>query len=346
MDSKCPPKSKNKSGLIFAFALILLIFTLTQGGLSAQDALPDPIYSGPFPRSWSWSADSLQFAFTNGIEPIPAAVEMNDEDWFEYDVTTRLLIRHIQWPLQPTLTDAEETIFSPGATFMFASPDGRFLIYAGDRQPDELFWMKIADRQNQKASNLPDFVLSPTSGTEDFNVLWSADSASFVTSSTSENGYNIVDYTSNFQSDLSKATVEDIDGGRFHKRLFTVLKAYDVSDNGEIVLCELEEYTETVDQSNLPLKLAIWNTEKDSIAQVIDNLDGKTITGASFAAGDDSKLLVTNDSGLIEYDLSTDTSTILYPAFKGNAVIFSPDAHYAAIIADNGNVMIAPIPIS
>ena len=72
--------------------------------------------------------------------------------------------------------------------------------------------------------------------------------------------------------------------------------------------------------------------ESTQVSQIIETLDGRAVRGASFAPDDESKLMIVNDSGLVEYDLVTDQITVLDASIQADEAIFSPNAEYVALI--------------
>jgi hypothetical protein len=256
------------------------------------------------------------------------------------------------WPLQPVLTTAEIRIFKPllvgATTFIFASPDGRYLVYSmQDTQR-----LVIGDRMLGQTYLLPDISIpDPTTGPDQFRILWSDDSTAFtvVFASAFSDEFGAV-YVRGFADNAATIETVFIGASLIGGRAFRHLTVHDLSaDGGLILLSGAEMFPNSDLPPSLPI-LILWNPAAPEDGEVLVSLPGK-IRGASFEA-DESKLLIVDERGLVRFDRISNQVAVLNSNISAEWVsqaLFSPDAEHAALIhedADAGNKAIYVIQIA
>ncbi len=329
---------------------ILFLFSTT--ATLAQSNSASPFYPD-IPYNEIWSANSQKFVFYDtAAGDLEESVQISTPNWLEYDVTTQETTNQNTWPLQPTLTDDERQTFDVSTnpdgreSFIYESPDGRFLVYGkGNETDDSGRWsIGIADRQQGQAVTLPIHVWDPFSGPRYFKVLWSADSKAFAANFLSDDGTPVFVHVGGYEADLSGAVVNwfsiSVKDRNFYPFGGYGQDIFALSGDGSHVLLTSNE--ETAEDPSSPVKLLLWDVLNPDASQIIDSLDGGKIGATSFVPGDETKLLILNDAGLMLYDLSNGESTQITTDINTESTqraAFSPDGNWLVSVTGDGAFM-------
>jgi len=106
----------------------------------------------PFVRLSMWSSDSTSVVFLPEYGGVAVQVPQ-DAAWQQFDLRTKQVTKSVIWPFQPTLTDQEKVAFVLGSegrdvSFAFTSPNGKYLVYAGQMSAERTWAVMLADRQS------------------------------------------------------------------------------------------------------------------------------------------------------------------------------------------------------
>ncbi|MCC6976509.1 MAG: hypothetical protein IT322_21070 [Anaerolineae bacterium] len=135
---------------------------------------------------WAWDSRSFAFSLDN-----PIAEDPNDTDfWVHYDLTNNDFTKSSTYPFLPHLTPLEENFFmitpqSNARSFFYASPNDRYIVYAGGELTLEggegkyLSWM-IGDRMTRTIFDASSPVFYPFLKLDSFDIKWDLESKSFV----------------------------------------------------------------------------------------------------------------------------------------------------------------------
>lgn len=324
--------------------LILSIFTTIVGvspfvySIDAQSDDLTPIYTNTAPEQFAWSTDSTNFVFLGSTTQ--RGVQIPEPNWYSYDVATAILNNASTWSLQPVLTSTEIANLNPflagNTTFMFVSPNGRYVVYTiQDTQA-----LALGDRLLGQVYPIPNvFIPSPTIGTDQFRVLWSADSTAFIAiyASAHSDEFGIL-HVRGFADNPVKIEMLPIGATLIDGRAFRYLNAHDISADGSHVLLSGIEVFPNTDLPPSPLKLILWNPSSPEDGEIFDMFTGQ-ITGASFEA-DENSLLIVNEQGLVRFDRTTNEIAILNSGIDSEWVsqaLFSPDGEFVALIHEDVN---------
>lgn len=340
------------------FALILLallpIEAIAQSSSSLDEYILVTIPSELFPRQAMWSNDSQRFVFHEYADVPKARVNMpeGEDDWIQYDTLSNTVTRHTRWPLQPQLSPKELALLSPAIgedgeeSLIFESPNGNYIVCLCGG-------ITVYSRLQQAFVNLPYSVIEPFRGPDEFGLHWSQNESAFIYSTRDvwDFGADFLAHISNYTGDVAEAQVVIpellIRGDRYtnrpHNFRLVREKVYDVSTDGSQVLFAMR-YTNLQNINNEPLRLIVWNVSDPDASVIIDDIDIETIKGASFIGDSTTDLLVINDDGLIQYDVSLGTNSVLAPSLSASEAYFSPDSRYVALtccIDVSGQLMVA-----
>jgi hypothetical protein len=293
-----------------------------------------------------WSTDSQRLAFRSGFTD-EMGVTLSDDNWLQYIPSTATLTRHNTWPLQPDLTQAEQQIFNPAITaegqksFLNYSPNEHYLVYADAPLVNDVGWIvNIGNRQTGQIVNTSALILDPFYSPLLFETLFSDDSTAFVIVTSDIASQPVIQYVSGYTNAPSSPSFEDLSYLVVDGVDYTSFSAGDLSDDGSKVL--LLGYKAT-GETNLPMEVIVWNVVNSIDSQVLDSFSA--VVGASFAPGTENRLLIVTELGLIEYNLSTDTFTVLNSEIRSAWVaeaIFSPDGQWVAFVDIHNNLYVEP----
>lgn len=301
---------------------------LAPGPFSAQEVVLEPVYNGFYARNISWSHDSRFVSFQPSESQI--GVQVTDQSWYQYDVATGVLSKSNTWPHQYHLTAAEQMIFNPAGhaegtpSFILASPSGRYIVYGrqeGTRRP-----ITLGDRDSGAfiSSYTAD---NPFLGPDVFNVLWSADESAFAMISSATNGGIATLYGADFNADINSGQIEVLHSVELSGQIYSVVSPYDISTS-EIFLLHVVS-----DTSRWRSYLMVFNYAEPHASLVIQ--DFTSISSASFAPFDETKLLIVTEMGLVLYDLATLSYRLLDSSVNSDlsngGAYFSPDGEWLAL---------------
>jgi hypothetical protein len=309
----------------------------------AQDDALQPIYSSPDIMNVKWSTDSQFLVFGLAENDVRSSTG----DWLRYDVSTEETQRSNRWYLQPRLRPGEEALFQPyDRTFVYASPDERFIAYAVEH-PSPITTVPIlavGDRQREEVVALPDvyYIRDPYGGPDDFEVLWSADSRSFtLTNRFGRSGDTLLVtslFVTGFASEPPDVQVQDwseslvIAGQEYYSS-----EVHAIGLTGERVLIESNVGDLGTNEIFDNTHLILWNTQQPSDSLALTAIDTSHLIAATFHPTAPDKLLLVNERGLVEYDIHSRRMTVLNPAYHsglGDYGLFSPDRAWLAIVED------------
>jgi hypothetical protein len=194
----------------------------------------------------------------------------------------------------------------------------------------------LADRQSVKTAKIPIRAIF-------FDVGWNPTSTAFVVAIRSQNDFVTSHVVYGFATDVTQFKIQNI-------RVFTLNdktymaddQVYQVTHDGQRVL--LAAYEDSGESF-----LMVLNMANPVQSQVVETFDGKGIMAAGFSPQSESKLLIENESGVLQYDLTTGTSTLLDTGVKSSVdfevssardASFSPDGKWLAAnhIEEDGQV--------
>ena len=326
------------------FLALLLLFVSYSPTHAQRDGF-EPITQNGVNLGSAWSIDSRRFVFGEGTNQ--AGVRVTDESWYEYEIETGILKRGNVWPLQPTLTGSERRLFDPAitpdgrASFMYPSPNGRYVAYA--HFGTDIINVDVADRHLHRDIHTPAYVFDPFFSPYGFRVLWSEDSTTFVTLTQQPLGSDPLtpQYVSDFNTGYANLTFIDLGYLNVDGRKYGSYNAYDISKNGRFVLLRVDEYTAG---GYSPLHLMVWDAENPDASHVVD--DFSEVVEAAFAPGDESKLLILTELGLVLYDITSDGFTVLTEEINSTWVslsFISPDGQQLAVTDHGGWLYVVDI---
>jgi hypothetical protein len=121
---------------------------------------------------------------------------------------------------------------------MFLSPDGNYLAYANPRGTQTYAPVRLANLRTLQTTSTEIHALGMDRGTEYFNVLWSANSSTFVFSATPIEATEpqFFYHVSQYFTDLSELVVHEIDSLTIDSQLFSTTNVFDISSDGSRVL--------------------------------------------------------------------------------------------------------------
>jgi hypothetical protein len=108
----------------------------------------------------------------------------------------------------------------------------------------------------------------------------------------------------------------------------------DISDNGDRVLLTGRQHPPGQNPYSMPTELIVWTPSNPEKSYILEQFSSQNIWAASFAPGDDTRLLLVTDTNLIQYDLLTGETTILrsdFGSFSFAYALFSPEGNWLAI---------------
>jgi hypothetical protein len=174
--------------MVLALAICLVILAsglMTDRPVRAQLPTGRPISPKSMAGGASWSTDSRYYVFATSISG--NGIESPDPMWSKYDTQTGNTAEFNIWPLQPQLSTAERKVFKTAAlidskSFMFSSPNGRYIVYAGNIPigNSAAFPVMLGDRQTLQAVDTGMQIGSPFDGPQDFQVIWNDASSAFT----------------------------------------------------------------------------------------------------------------------------------------------------------------------
>lgn len=278
---------------------------------------------------FEWARDSRSFAYS--LDSPEVRDSFNSERfWTHYNLDTETFVESSTYPFLPQLTPQEETTFVRTTnTFSYLSPDGRYLLYAGEIKYEGVetrYWtLMIGDRQSQSTLALPYPLFQPQSKIGAFDVKWAQDSRSVILEICSNPIYcdpSFVIHIRGLESGLSGLVIDDtnISNPVLEGVEYQTLGLIDFSGDGTWAVLGVGE-----DYGLGASHLMMYNLVNPQSSVLVTEPIGQ------FATPDGSKMLYINDQGIYRYDWANHTSTLLTTevnnaiAFQG---AFSPDGRW------------------
>lgn len=308
-----------------------------------------PIYVGSGITNVKWSEDSSSLVFQEPFNSDYGVFTPEHDTWFQFFVGSRQVIRTNSWPLQPPLTLAQRQRFEIAtASFIFASPDKRYLVYVAE----PLGWdnpvqrpLAIADLQTNQHKIIWDILVQGMSSfLFDYHVLWSGNSRVFFVVGGGYGGQRQPFYISNFAPNLNTLTIQPIvEGLAFGGETIYPQRIFDLSDNGGQILLEdlRPDYT---------TRLFLWDVNDLSVSKLIPTTT--YVVEAAFKPDNEQMVLFVDEDGLKRHDLNANTTTLLdvtaNPSWADGGIWISPDIQYIALYDSDvgGRDWLYVVPIS
>jgi hypothetical protein len=318
----------------------------------------DIVVEGDFANSYefSWAMDSQRLVFINNDlrSSYEHAVTLSEPAWQEYNVITQSLSNgSLTWPLQPTLSSAEISIFQPHE-FILAAPNNRLLALVSE----DTHSLVIANRDMLTVAetsihvSLPNFVGAMPSG-----AYWSADSTSFVYLG----GAELVPEPALFYvhvpdpSNLAITTVTFFDNVMIGNHAYmmggeieTSDRLFDLSTDGTHILMSARRYSDT----GIPQRseLVVWFPNNTPESYIVDVVDVEQICNASFSPHNDDEIVILLSNGrLLHYNVETLRVKMLPVTLDGIQTcretgsqvhtLFSPDGTWLAILNQTTGIL-------
>lgn len=296
-----------------------------------------------------WSSDNGQFTYYNselGTSTRPLSVNADSAGWRSIEVATGSLSEGMYtWPLQPILTQAEQSALNP-ASYIHQSPDGNILFFP---QADviegpiyDIYPLAIANRNTGQVVIFSLGVDGVPFSPNYFKVTWSDNSHALAFKYLNFSGLVLIWHLAipDF-NDLENHTLQRFDTIIINDLPYstTAFNAVaieddllDISADGQQVLLIGRDIT----NYDNPAELIIWNPYTGNAEVVASdfNFTAEGFVRGSFAPDGSERFLLANSRGLFLYDLSTNqTSLIRNDEDILNAnYFFSPDGTWLAVM--------------
>lgn len=281
----------------------------------------------------SWSADGRFFVFGN--DTIPSAVTSDTSSWLSYDSETKILSEgYDRWPLQPSLSNAQQNLIALGRhvdgneSFAFLSPSGQYLVYGTSQLPKN--WsdenaapLAVADLTDKNFISYETLVVNPFRAIDrilGFSVEWADDDSAFIASNYGSFGVSSVYYVTGYSSGVING-YEELYVIKVAGENYPVAYFYDISSDGNTILLNAQQGGADV--------VIFWNSQMGAKDRIIFDRNDNVFDASFSSTKQDVVLLLTQNSGLLEYDLVRGESTVLNPNLTYNAV-FSPNGNQVA----------------
>jgi len=245
-----------------------------------------------------------------------------------------------------TISPAKLSHFNIKSGFS-VSPDSEFIIYLREPSAAESNNMTLhIGNVDSGASVDTKLALGKDAP---FNVAWSKNSRSFAVISGGDDTYQstgLVAIGSNFHEQMSTFklwTLAPFENGGVQWQPtnfsdYPVADRFELSEDGNFVLFGIRSVDRAEDASDNEYRLAVINLQSLERSQIINGVDAKQLSSATFVPNESSRLFLIDNKGLALYDLETNTSTILdkdiaFPWVR--TALFSPDKAFLAIVHSN-----------
>ncbi|MBE7514911.1 MAG: PD40 domain-containing protein [Anaerolineales bacterium] len=279
-----------------------------------------------------WARDSRSFV-TSSSQPVVS------DNWIYYAMDSDTFTDSSIYPFLPQLTTEENALFirHPDA-FSYLSPDGRYLIYAGDTFVSEGYPWMIGDRQTQTTRMMEPPLLEPFSKKDGFDVTWDHGSKSLIMTVCANPFFcsraNAYVYVRGFENGLSSIVFdyEDLTFPVLAGVEYRTLELLDFSGNGRWALlwAGILEDVRKMDGS-VHDHLIMYNVMNPQSSFLITDSLGIVPRSFRFATPDGSQILYIDNVGIYRYDWANHTSTLLTTEVNNTKVdlgAFSPDGRW------------------
>jgi len=346
--------------MLCAISLILL----SASPIRAQTPNPVITVSSGDTAGPEWSQDGRYLAWLEE-GPNPSAQDFVDyPNWRLYDIQTQQISTSNGYPFLPKLSPQEAAVFTPdppgGETYdkhpklVFVSPNGRYLVYAGKRQPfeDGFVWhLMLGDRQTLQVQET-NLLLYNASYLSAGSIAWNADSSVFVLTQSitaSSSGANIAPalyvtgYAGNIAGYQNQSQIaEPVIGGQKYQTEWV----WSLSKDGRYVLITGMAEPGTVTSGvRIPERLIVYDAQDNSQSRVLTGIDAFKMTDAHFIVDDPGHVLLINEKGLILYDVAAQNWTVLNPRLVSDKFFtkLSPDNQWAASLDGAGKLYLVQL---
>jgi hypothetical protein len=333
-----------KSIKITSYCLAAFVVVILGINTNAQPALPI-IYSHVLHiHNASWSSDGALFTFQLGTyinyDLILGVNTPEFESWFAYDanqegLSSKGATTWRQYEKLASHLSAQITLAThpDGAiSFIFPSPNERYVVYAAPRQRGDPFGYALAvtdviTRYTSIISNVRTVYLSDF--TNFYNVIWSAGSTAFVVQHDSGFAADITTYVSDNAADFNPAKIVDLSRIDINGRSLETSREFAaISEDGKKVALSVRA---NVNESYL----LIWNSKDIVSSQFIPT--GQyyyPVVAAAFVNGDQVVLYI-SEEGLMKYELATQETVLIDASINSTWVDkawFSPTGKQIALL--------------
>lgn len=327
------------------FSLILVVISallITRPFLSTAQSTLEPVFTGWLISDVAWSQRSDQIAFHINFLPDGSlaqnGLEVTDESWYRYDLQTSTFTQMNSWPFQQLLTETEETLLAPvesmigEKSFSAQSPTGKYILYSRASSNNSI--ITIANRLTGEILESDYRATDPYGGTDNFRALWSGDETTFALLTKDMGSWNTTLLGDHFETNVTNGRIERLLDIEINGMLYSLLEGYDLSYNGDLLLIEGFENVSNISLNDRHSRLILFNTTNPQLSRVI--LADREVRAASFSPYSEDQILIVTDTGLILYNLTSNTSTVLNAAinneFANRDAIFSPTGHWLVFI--------------
>lgn len=230
------------------------------------------------------------------------------------------------------------------------SPNGRYLIYPTNKR-DAAWQIGMKDLQTGQTVITDAFVWNAYA----YHVIWDDASTKAVVFDRQSNDilftkHHIYGYSESISNVISLGSKAVRLDDPPPSRDYSIYEPYQFSDGGGFILSIALD----VNSAPYPAYLMLWNYEQPAQSRVLPNLNAEKTLAAIFAPNDPSKILLVNELGLCEYDLNTNTISVidgrineawliqqrriqLFDSryeYRRSRALFSPDGHWLAYYVD------------
>jgi hypothetical protein len=329
------PNLMNAITIVF----VIGILDLTYGPIIAQPPTPDefaPIFGTEISVA-EWTRDSRTFIFYPGQ---PTEIT-SDIPWNVFDTQNRQLTQQNTWPLRPNLTSAEIQAF--GLTIdnykvheplYFLAPDGNTLVFARQVECGEqacLYHLVLADRRTQEIFDTNTNVFYPFN-LDAFRVIWNNSGNAFVLMQTEEFAGNIAvltTYVTGYAQGVSHTQATNtVSSLQLNGNSYKSIDAFQFSSDDNMLLIR------ALNLSNDQFALIDYNLNNPNQSILVPDQYGTTAVAAGFAANSQTRILMFNSAGLVQYDLVNGQIIVLNDKLETTQLVraawFSPNGEWFA----------------
>lgn len=321
--------------------LFVLAGVLWPSHVSAQD---DPheknriLLAGVNIVNISWSPDSHNLVFqvesydNEADRPIYGPYTPGTDYWHSYSVETGQILRGEIWPLQPHLTPQQFQDFEiyhngNDQSFVYISPNGRYLIYSGQVPANAGYGLPLGiadldtgthrlldESEDVERNDIPGYI-------EAYKIQWSENSTAFTLDSWFGRGIYHISQLDNLDT-LVVRWLNPAEGLPLGDSTFRPGAIFDLSIDGDRILTWAGD-------------LVIWDVTTTTGTSI--SVEG-IVAGAIFTP-DEQAILFVDEEGLKRHDIAENQTTLLNPEISSTwadgGAYFSPDGKYVAINADD-----------
>lgn len=343
--------SRSSTKLINVIAIIFVIgiISLTYEPLVAQPPTPDefaPIFGTEISVA-EWTPDSKTFIFYPGQ---PTEIT-SDIPWNIFDTQNRQLTQQNTWPLWPHLTSTEIQTF--GLTIdnykvheplYFLGPDGNTLVFARQTECGEqacLYHLVLADKRTQEVFDTNTNVFYPFN-LDAFRVIWNNSGNAFVLMQTEEFAGDkavLTTYVTGYAQGVSHTqATNSIASLQLNGNSYKSLDAFQFSTDDNMLLIR------ALNLSNDQFALVVYNLSSPNQSILLPDQYSSTAVAAGFSPNNQTRILMFNSTGLMQYDLATGQVIVLNDKLETTQTVraawFSPNGEWFAYQSKGGSLYV------